>query len=695
VAFNEMADGLAARHAAQQRAEEELRHLNATLESRIEQRTIELEGAVRAKSQFLANMSHEIRTPLNGVLGMLELVRQTELAPTQQRLIETARRSGDTLLGVINGVLDLSKLEAGKVELDHSALDLRAIVEEVTELFSELAYGKGLELACFVPAHLPTALIGDAGRLRQILTNLIGNAIKFTERGEVSVRASLIERDISSASIAFEVADTGIGIPEEKREHIFDAFTQADSSTTRRYGGTGLGLTIAKHFCEMMGGSIGVTSEPGVGSKFRFTACFGVQKQAVDRIGTTSQAWGEMPVLIVADNALNREILNDQLSARNVPVRQARTGSAALAMLGAAEFYRNPFALAIIDNALPDMNGIELARAIRSGPATADLPVIMLTSFDQDVGKLGEGLIRRLTKPIRQSALWHCLAGENTEAVATPPEPAQMPRPEVFGIGGARVLLVEDSPVNLEVGVAILESMGCTVETAVNGLHALDRHALGEFGLIFMDCQMPEMDGFQTTIEIRRREAVTGRRTPIVALTASVVEDGRERCLAVGMDDYLAKPFTLEQMNAMLTTWLGLSEPAVRRERLSLITASPPFPDPIDDQVLESLRRLQREGRPDIVEQLIKLFFKGAASLMTDLENGAASGDHALLYRASHALKSASANVGAVALSSRCKELEVLARSGAVPAALQLVKAIREEYRAVEVRLAERLPQVA
>src|SRR5713101_1553691 len=304
-AFDDMADALAARHVAQKRAEEELRHLNATLEARIQRRTVELEGAVRAKSQFLANMSHEIRTPLNGELGMLELVRQTELAPMQHRFVETARRSGDTLLGVINGVLDLSKIEAGKVELEQSAFDLRLVVEEVTELFSDLAYGKGLELACFVPAHLPTALVGDPGRPTQILTNLVGNAIKFTERGEVSVRAYLIERDVSSASIAFEVLDTGIGIHVEKREHIFEAFAQADSSTTRRYGGTGLGLTIAKHFCEMMGGSIEVTSEPGVGSKFRFTVCFELQGQEADGIENASRPYGEMPVLVVADNALN------------------------------------------------------------------------------------------------------------------------------------------------------------------------------------------------------------------------------------------------------------------------------------------------------------------------------------------------------------------------------------------------------
>jgi CheY-like chemotaxis protein/HPt (histidine-containing phosphotransfer) domain-containing protein len=672
-----------------------LRQLNATLESRIVQRTIELEGAVRAKSHFLANVSHEIRTPLNGVLGMLELVRQTELAPTQQRFIETARRSGEILLGVINGVLDLSKIEAGKVELEQSAFDLRAVVEEVTELFSNLAYGKGLELACFVPADLPTALIGDPGRLRQILTNLIGNAIKFTERGEVSVRAYLIEGNLSSALISFEVRDTGIGIPTEKREHIFEAFAQADSSTTRRFGGTGLGLTIAKHFCEMMGGSIGVTSEPGRGSRFRFTARFGLQIEPANRIETGVRPCGGMPVLVVAGNALNREILHDQLSARNVPVHQVQTGSDALEVLRAAVLRGDPFGMAMIDNLLPDMKGIELARAIKSDPATADLRLIMLTSFDQDIGEVGDGVLGRLTKPIRQSALWACLAWKDTEAARPRSNPIKTLLPEKPDTGGARVLLVEDSPVNLEVGVAILESMGCTVETAENGLRALDRHASTEFGLIFMDCQMPEMDGFDTTAEIRRREALSGRRTPIIALTASVVEDGRERCLAVGMDDYLAKPFTLEQIKAMLTTWLGSSGRPAKREHLTLVKTSPVPADPIDDQVLDSLRQLQREGRPDILEQVIKLFFKGAVGLLEDMAKGAANGESAVLYQASHALKSASANVGAVVLSSHCAQLEALAKSGVVSDAVPMVGTIREDYRVVEAILSARLPQVA
>jgi two-component system, sensor histidine kinase and response regulator len=697
-AFNGMADGLAARYAAQRRAEEELRHLNVTLESRIEQRTIELEGAVRAKSQFLANMSHEIRTPLNGVLGMLELVRQTDLGPTQQRFIGTARRSAETLLGVINGVLDLSKIEAGKVELDQSAFDLRAVVEEVTALFSDLAYGKGLELACFIPANLPTALVGDPGRLRQIVTNLIGNAIKFTAHGKISVRAELSERSLSSVVISFEVADTGIGIPAEKREHIFQAFAQADSSTTRRYGGTGLGLTIAKHFCEMMGGSIDVASEAGTGSRFHFTARFGLQSEAAKGIGAGGRPCGGMPFLVVTDNALDREILSDQLSSRNVRFDQARTASAARALLRAAVSRGEPFGLAIIDNTLPDMPGIELAQTIKSDPTIADVRLVMLISFDQEPVATEEAVLGFLTRPIRQSALWDCLtSGDDEKALGS--WSAAGPSLRDPAVAGARVLLVEDSPVNLEVGIAMLESVGCTVETAANGLFALDRYANGDFDLIFMDCQMPEMDGFDTTAEIRRREALSGRRIPIVALTASVLDGGRDRCLAAGMDDYLAKPFTREQINAVLIAWLAPAAPAPRRDCREAAAAAPsqadPIDDPVDTEVLDALRQFQREGRPDIIEQVVNLFLKGAVGLMKDLEEGAANGDAGLLYHASHALKSASANVGAFVLSAHCQELETLAQNGRVADAVPMVGAIFEDYRAAEVILSARLPQVA
>jgi two-component system sensor histidine kinase/response regulator len=583
-AFNAMADALAMRHAAQQKAEHALRELNATLESRIEQRTVELGRAVRAKSQFLANMSHEIRTPLNGVLGMLELVRQCELGPTQQRFIETARRSGETLLRVINQVLDLSKIEAGKVEIEHEPFDLRTVVEEATELFGELAYGKGLELACFVPIELPTGLTGDAGRLRQILTNLIGNAVKFTEQGEVTVRVSCVERDRSSVLIGVEVADTGIGIAPEKRQQIFEPFAQADSSTTRRYGGTGLGLSIAKLFCEMLGGTIDVSSEPGVGSKFRCTARFALQMSRPHQLPAARMPNGRSRALIVVNTAANREILEDQLTGGNIPVCHVQTGSAALAALRTAGAQGEPFGLAVIDQSLPDMRGFDLADRIVNHEPQFDLRVIILAPFDDDAENLRDSRVKRLTKPIKQSALWQCIAAAHDETAQPFASVLERPSSANPGEGRGQVLLVEDSPVNLEVGVAILESMGCVVETATNGRHALDRHAAGEYGLIFMDIQMPEMDGFEATLEIRRREALHGTHTPIVALTASVIEDGRQRCLAVGMDDYLAKPFTLHQMRAMLETWLKPHSQGGAPEDLALDPLVSRPADPIGDR---------------------------------------------------------------------------------------------------------------
>ena len=693
LAFDDMADALVARQAAQNRAEEELRQLNATLEARIQQRTIELERAVRAKSQFLANMSHEIRTPLHGILATLELVHQTELGPAQQRFLETARRSAEALLNVINEVLDLSKIEAGRIELERSGFDLRTIVEEVTEAFADLAYGKGLELACFVPADLPTALVGDPGRLRQILTNLIGNAIKFTEHGGVGVRAQMIDQSASSASFSFEVTDSGIGIPAEKRGQIFEAFAQADSSTTRRYGGTGLGLTIAKHFCEMMGGTIHVASEPGVGSTFRFTARLGLQNETAKNAEIPSRACDSMRVLVVSANALNREILIDQLSSRAVRSGQAQTGSEALEALRAAVLREDLYQRAIIDTSLPDMTGIEAADAIKSVPANAALQLVLLTPFGHDLGRSGDSLVTYLTKPIRQTALWNRLA--SVSARVTPTNLGEISTPKSPGIKGTRVLLVDDNPFTLEVCVAMLQSMGCTVETATDGLRALDRHAGCEFGLIFMDCMMPKMDGYEATVEIRRREACSGCRTPIIALTADTTEGARERCLAAGMDDYLAKPFNREQINAMLTTWLRPSVPAVKRDHLALVPALPSADETIDYKVLDSLGQWHREGRPDIVQEMINLYFKAGPDLLKDLKEGAANRDAVLLRQASHALKSASAHVGAAKLSSRCNELEAMAQSGVVSDAALIVDAILEDYRAVNIALSARLLKVA
>ena len=563
----------------------------------------------------------------------------------------------------------------------------------MTELFSNLACAKSLELGCFVPANLPTAVVGDSGRLRQILTNLIGNAIKFTERGEVGIRVQIVEQLAADVMISIEVSDTGIGIPAEKRDQIFEAFAQADSSTTRRYGGTGLGLTIAKHFCEMMGGTIHVVSEPGIGSCFRVTAQFGLQN-ATAVSETVVPAGDGMPVLVVTGNALNREVLADQLSARSVRVDHAQTGSDALAALHEASVRGEPYRRVIIDSLLADMSGIELACTLQSDPDRDDFQIILLTAFGREISELAEGKFYWLTKPIRQSALLDCLAAGAVDVVPNTSGADEIAIPRSLGTQGMRVLLVEDSPVNLEVCVAVLESLGCEVETAKNGWHALERHAEGEFGLIFMDCQMPEMDGYEATAEIRRRETQSHRHTPIIALTGNVIEGARERCLAAGMDDYLAKPFTIDQMKTMLTAWSRPPKLRAVRDHLALV-AEVPSAEPVDYEVLDSLRQLQKEQRSDIVQQVINLFFKDAAGLLKDLERGATNHDALLLRQASHALKSVSANVGAIALSSRCGELEAIAQSGILSDPAPMVRAILDDFRMAEILLSDRLQKVA
>ena len=659
------------------------------------QRMLEAKASDDAKTKFLANMSHELRTPVNGVLGMLELVRHTEPGPRQEHYLETARRSAETLLEIINGILDISKIESGKIELEESPFDLRDLVEDVTETFSDAAYGKGLEIACFIPAALPTALVGDAARLRQILTNLIGNAVKFTDDGEIGIRVEVMEADAASAMLAFQVSDTGIGIPADKQRHIFDAFAQADSSTTRRYGGTGLGLSIAKQLCEMMGGTIGLTSEPGKGATFRFTARFGRQSETAQ---SSDAEIASCRVLIAATHAINRQILKDHLSHWGIPAREAENGAGVRAELRDAMMRGAPFQLAIIDGALADVNGTDLARSIKTDSANAALHLIVLGLPDRQSEAIRDRAVNYLPKPVRQSALRaHLLALDGGQ------QPSSMQSellPPLEAAVGARVLLVEDNPVNLEVGVGILEGFGCQVDTATNGVEALERYSRGEYGLVFMDCQMPEMDGFKATAAIRRQEAGSGRHTPIVALTASAIEGDREQCLASGMDDYVPKPFTAEQMRTALAAWLAPASPSdVKGEcgHLSLVVDAPaaaPRNQSIDDAVLDKLALLQREGRPDIVNRVITLFLENAPGLLKELQDGASNSDMPALRRACHALKASSANVGAVTLAAHCEELEAMVRFEMVPDAAARVAAMVEDYRRVHEALTARLPAV-
>jgi signal transduction histidine kinase/DNA-binding response OmpR family regulator len=535
------------------------------------------ETANEAKTRFLATMSHELRTPLNGVLGMLELLLQSRLKIKQQHYVQTARRSAENLLSIISGILDLSKIEAGKLDLEYHEFDLRVQIQQVVDLFGATARDKGVRLVSILPTNVPIHLIGDSARLRQILLNLIGNALKFTEQGEVVVRVSLISAAPDEAHVSFEVQDTGIGIAEEYLPHIFSAFSQADTSTTRRFGGSGLGLNIAKQFCEMMGGSMEVVSQLGVGSTFRFSARFQQQLNSV-----------------IIGSSLDEEEQADAEQAQPAGASPAHSGE----------------------------------------------------------------------------AMWPDL----------------------------RVLLVEDSPVNAEVAGGFLNSLGCQVDYAENGQLALDKHAESNFDVIFMDCQMPVLNGFEATAAIRDRERQSDRRTPIVALTANAVTGDREECLRAGMDGYLPKPFTRMQLCAVLHDVLAGRDLAADGGSTQPVPETPaamPSDEVIDERVLTVLRQFERMGRPSIVNRTIQLYLDRAPQLVKELRQGAISGDAQVLRRASHTLKSNSANVGALKLASRCGELEATALSGSVSDAVPLVDAVVKEFRTVRSALSERLETAA
>ena len=625
--------------------------------------------AAKAKSSFLANMSHEIRTPMNGVLGMLDLMKDTPLTKTQSDFLNTAYSSADSLLQIINDILDFSKIEAGKMTIEKIDISVRDIVEDVCTLLAGTAREKGLELSCYTDVDLPKTLKGDSVRLRQVITNLIGNAVKFTIKGEISVKVNLIKRSQTSAQIEFSVEDTGIGIAENILPTLFNEFTQADGSTTRKFGGTGLGLTISRQLVELMGGSISVVSAEGLGSTFTFTLDMEISQNQCIQKSQVLHALDGTKALVVDDNKTNREILRHYLTAWGLDHSEASTVKEALQILRKAYNNNQPYELVFLDMDMPEMDGLELSKVIEEDPDLQPIRRIMLSStgFISQEEQQGAGISACLSKPFRQSRLLDTTmqvmhyhhASQQPEGITD-----QLEEETAVFSESIQILLVEDNVVNQKVAISMLKKIGLNhIHLAEDGREAVDMSRNQTYDLMLMDCQMPEMSGYEATGLIRQREREQQLpRIPIIAMTANAMAEDREKCLAAGMDDYLSKPVKIDNLRERLEHWLihdtlpveATPEATEKAQAINNKMNQSKQHPLIDESIFNSLKELMEEEFP----VLINSYLEDAPKLMADIQSSSKDADLEVLVRAAHTLKSSSNNLGATQLAMIAADIE-------------------------------------